>query len=256
MRHAYGENIHILADPFSLTLLGDLCKQETVQPKINDLVRELYRPLIRRVINDVFPQMETQVHTRMIEYTPQGVWTGQVVDPRTPAVTVNIMRAGALPSQLCFDCLNRVLSPEVVRQDHVVMARITDDNDQVTGAHFGDSKIGGDIEGAVVLFPDPMAATGGSISAAIDYYKKNVEGTPLQYVAMHLIVTPEYLAKMQENHPDVVVYALRLDRGMSPPDVLKEKPGLLWDRESGLNEKQYIVPGGGGFGEIINNSYC
>jgi uracil phosphoribosyltransferase len=32
-------------------------------------------------------------------------------------------------------------------------------------------------------------------------------------------------------------------------------PGTFWDEERGLNEKQYIVPGGGGFGEIMNNSF-
>jgi len=32
-------------------------------------------------------------------------------------------------------------------------------------------------------------------------------------------------------------------------------PGTHWDRERGLDDKQYIVPGGGGFGEIMNNAY-
>jgi uracil phosphoribosyltransferase len=73
---------------------------------------------------------------------------------------------------------------------------------------------------------------------------------------VNLIVTPEYLKKMKAEHPDVIVYAVRLDRGASPPDVLEAKPGLHWDRESGLTDKQYIVPGGGGFGEIMNNAYC
>ena len=29
----------------------------------------------------------------------------------------------------------------------------------------------------------------------------------------------------------------------------------LWDRERGLDDRQYIVPGGGGFGELMNNAY-
>jgi len=32
-------------------------------------------------------------------------------------------------------------------------------------------------------------------------------------------------------------------------------PGEFPDREKGLNEHGYIVPGGGGFGEIMNNSF-
>jgi hypothetical protein len=48
---------------------------------------------------------------------------------------------------------------------------------------------------------------------------------------------------------------VRLDRGLSPADVLKTPLGTHWDRERGLNQKDYIVPGGGGFGEVMNNAY-
>jgi uracil phosphoribosyltransferase len=43
---------------------------------------------------------------------------------------------------------------------------------------------------------------------------------------------------------------------MSPPDVLAEIPGARWDEESGLDDDDYIVPGAGGVGEIINNSWA
>ena len=254
--HAYGDQVRILADTVSLTLLAELCKEETTQPAINELVRELYRPLLCAVINDLFPRSSESVVTRMHAFTPRGVWNGSVVARETRAVAVNIMRAGALPSQVCFDYLNRLLEPSGVRQDHVVMSRTTDDKERVTGAHFGDSKIGGDIDDRIVLFPDPMGATGGSISTAIQHYKDQVAGAAKQMVAMNLIVTPEYLKRMQTDHPDVYVYAHRIDRGMSDDDVLQATPGKYWERESGLNDKQYIVPGGGGFGEIINNAYC
>ena len=54
---------------------------------------------------------------------------------------------------------------------------------------------------------------------------------------------------------EVLVYALRLDRGLSPPDVLQTVPGTRWSDERGLTDHHYIVPGGGGLGEIINNSF-
>jgi uracil phosphoribosyltransferase len=118
------------------------------------------------------------------------------------------------------------------------------------------SKIGGAVDNAMLVFPDPMGATGSSISEIIRYYKEQVSGQPRKIFAVHLIVTPEYIKRMTKDHPDVLIYALRLDRGASPPHVLREKPGLFWSLESGLDDKHYIVPGGGGFGEIINNSYC
>ena len=34
-------------------------------------------------------------------------------------------------------------------------------------------------------------------------------------IAVHLIITPEYLRHVRESHPEVIVYALRLDRGAS-----------------------------------------
>jgi uracil phosphoribosyltransferase len=72
---------------------------------------------------------------------------------------------------------------------------------------------------------------------------------------MHLIVTPEYIRRVTEAHPDAIIYALRLDRGLSPTRVLKTAPGTHWDEERGLNSIQYIVPGAGGVGEILNNAW-
>jgi hypothetical protein len=52
-----------------------------------------------------------------------------------------------------------------------------------------------------------------------------------------------------------VIYALRLDRGLSSASVLSTVPGTHWDDERGLDEHQYIVPGAGGVGEILNNAW-
>ena len=60
---------------------------------------------------------------------------------------------------------------------------------------------------------------------------------------------------VRAHHPEVVVYALRLDRGLSPPAVLRTVPGERWDEERGLTDHHYIVPGAGGLGEIMNNSF-
>jgi uracil phosphoribosyltransferase len=135
------------------------------------------------------------------------------------------------------------------------MSRMLGANQEVVGAGIGGMKIGGDVDDAFLLFPDPMGATGGSLATAIDTYKKTVPGKLRKIVNIHLIVTPEYLKKMTAEHPDVVIYAIRLDRGLSAPEVLATVPGTRWDEERGLTDHQYIVPGGGGFGEIMNNAY-
>ncbi len=72
---------------------------------------------------------------------------------------------------------------------------------------------------------------------------------------MNLSVTQEYLKRMTTDHPAAVLYAGRRDRGLSPPEIFGTVPGTHWERERGLSDRQYIVPGGGGFGEIMNNAY-
>ena len=254
LNHHYGGNFHILADPFLLSHLAQLCAKGTKQPVINNLVKDLYRYLIKAVLNAEFPRVVKRVETRMIDVSPLGVWTGEVIDPETRVVTVNIARAGTLPSQVVFDFLNTTMNPDVVRQDHIVMARATNAEGKVTGSEISGQKIGGDVNDAIVIVPDPMGATGGSLAAAIDIYKQGY-GLARKYVTAHLIVTPEYLRRMRDRHPDVIVYAVRLDRGASPAEVLACTPGERWDEESGLTSVQYIVPGGGGFGEIMNNAF-
>src|SRR6267378_2033953 len=226
LEHRYGTNVHILADPLALTQLARLCAKGTYQPEINTLVAVLYRDLLRVIVNAEFTRRTTATATRMIDSTPQGVFHGETIDPEVRAVTVNIARAGTLPSQITYDFLNTLLDPRVVRQDHFVMARVLDEASHVTGAKIFGSKIGGDVI-----------------------------GKPRKVIAANLIVTPEYLKNVTTAHPEAIVYALRLDRGLSPEDVFDSVPGTHWDRERGLDDKQYIVPGGGGFGEIMNNAY-
>ena len=93
------------------------------------------------------------------------------------------------------------------------------------------------------------------MSLAAETYLTKVRGPPRRLVAMHLIVTPEYLRRVTREHPQQVVYAVRLDRGLSPPDVAGTVPGTSWDRERGLDDHDYIVPGAGGLGEVMNNAW-
>ena len=255
VEHRYGDNVHILADPLALTLLARVCEKGVTQPEVNRLIGELYRGLVHDVVATEFPRRRVAVPTRMIDHTPRGVWRGEAIDPTTPAVIVAVARAGLFPSQVTFDFLNPVLRPEGVRQDHLALGRQVDAEGRVTGAALGSAKIGGPVDGAAILIPDPMGATGSTVSKVLQQYTTAIHGSALKVVAIHLIVTPEYLRHLRKHHPEVIVYALRLDRGLSAPDVLATVPGERWEEERGLNEHHYIVPGGGGLGEVMNNSY-
>ncbi|MBT6842622.1 MAG: uracil phosphoribosyltransferase [Candidatus Melainabacteria bacterium] len=256
LEHKYGDNYHILDDVFLHSHLANLSKDKTKQPVINYIVAALYTHLIKEVINNEFPQKQDTVRTRMANIDERGYWTGRVVEPETRAIVVDIARAGTLPGEICFKTLNQTLNPDLVRQDHLYMARKTDENNQVVGVTLSGSKIGGDVDEAIVLIPDPMGATGGSISKAINHYKETVKGKALKFITMHLIVTPDYIKRIKQDHPELIVYGLRLDRGASSEAALRAQPGELLEEESGLTDHQYILPGAGGLGEIMNNSFC
>lgn len=255
IEHKYGSNVHLVDDPLMSTWLARLCSPSTVQPSINSLVDSLYNALLQHVVNAEFPRKKARLATRMTATHPEAPLETEVIDGETRVVTVNLARAGTYPSHVCYESLNHILNPSLIRQDHILASRTTDAADKVTGTALGGTKIGGDVDGAFVLFPDPMGATGNTLVSSVSHYKNVVGGKARKYLALHLIVTPEYLKNVTKAHPDLVIYAVRLDRGLSSQEVLQTSPGTRWDEERGLNDKHYIVPGGGGFGEIMNNSF-
>ncbi|MCK5883873.1 MAG: hypothetical protein KAG61_09305 [Bacteriovoracaceae bacterium] len=252
--HKYSKNVHLLANPYLQTILAKFGRPEVKHPLVNSYVRMLYNHLMTEVINNEFPTTEVKWDTRMKEFSPLGVFEGEVV-AETPVVVVDLARAGTWPSHICFDSLNYLINPDIIREDHFYLNRKTNDAGEVIGVDASGSKIGGGKEGAIVLFPDPMGATGGTISHSISHYKENVPGKELKFISIHLVITPEYIQRLTKEHPDVQIYALRLDRGHSDEETLKTIPGTHPDKEKGLNEIQYIVPGLGGVGEVLSNSY-
>ena len=251
--HHYGKNIHILSNPLLHTQLAKLCSIDTHQPLINELVSTLYSSLIEIVVNQEFPQKRMVTTSRMSTEHPEAIFESSVIDSETTVVSVNLARAGTLPSHICYSALNYLMNPLKVRQDHISIARQTNSERTVTGSQVSGHKIGGTVDDSIVLFPDPMGATGSTLVETLDLFKSH--GKARKYIAIHCIVTPEYLKKLNAKHPDLIVYAVRLDRGLSSEKVLNSVPGTHWNEEKGLNEHQYIVPGGGGFGEILNNAY-
>ncbi len=89
-------------------------------------------------------------------------------------------------------------------------------------------KMPADITERDVIVVDPMLATGGSASAAIQFLKDDgVKHIKL----MSIIGAPEGVARMQKDHPDVDIFVAALD--------------------DHLNENAYIVPGLGDAGDRI-----
>ncbi len=89
-------------------------------------------------------------------------------------------------------------------------------------------KLPNDIADRDVLLLDPMIATGNSTAAAVATVKAAGAGS-IRLIA--LIATPEGIARIHREHPDVAIVVASIDRG--------------------LNEKGYIVPGLGDAGDRL-----
>lgn len=254
LEHKYGENIHILNSPFISHILTTFSSDAVQQPQLTAQLKTIYEHMMSVVLSQELATKTAQTQTRMAALHPDSPLSSVVFDSSQKVVSVDIARAGMIPSQLCYEILNLTLPPKNVRQDHIWAARKTNELNQVIGTEFDGSKIGGPVDDAVVFLPDPMGATGGTLKNIIQYYEENVEGTAKSYVGLHLIVTPEFL-KTIKDIPKLKIYTCRVDRGLSPKNLLNTIPGTHWDEERGINENGYIVPGAGGVGELLNNAY-
>ena len=148
--------------------------------------------------------------------TPLGPADGRVV--RIDVVVVPVLRAG-------LSMLDAVLQlVPSARVGHIGLQR--DEATAAASRYY--SKLPPDIGDSHVLMVDPMLATGGSSTAAIDLVKA---GGARRIALVCVISAPEGVALLQDRHPDVDVYTPAVDRE--------------------LNANKFIVPGLGDFGDRL-----
>ena len=255
LEHHYGENVHLLSDSWALSALARLGHPDTPLPTVHRLLVACYRNLLHAACEQL-PNAVDTCNTRMTATDPNATFSGRIIAPNSRAVVVDIARGGMIPGYLFQTELMDILIPENVRVDHIYMQRqVEPETGTVCGVDFYGSKVGGPVKDTTLFIPDPMGATGASVSHVLDRYTANADDRPRRIVVCHLIVTPEYLRKITTEHPDVTIYAMRLDRGRSPKHVLQTTLGEKWDEERGLDDNDYIIPGAGGLGEVINNAF-
>jgi len=93
-------------------------------------------------------------------------------------------------------------------------------------AHSYYQKLPAQLADAETIILDPMLATGGSALATTDLLKKN-RATSIRLACV--VAAPEGIALLRGRHPDVHIYTAVVDRG--------------------LNERKFILPGLGDFGD-------
>src|SRR5262249_1175909 len=153
--------------------------------------------------------------------------TTMVVTPLGPAearrvagdvVVVPVLRAG-------LGMLDAVLAlVPSARVGYIGLQR--DERTAVASQYY--SKLPDGLGSAYVLMIDPMLATGGSASAAIELLRR-AGARRVRIVC--IVAAPEGVAVIERDHPDVVIYTPVVD--------------------SHLNAQKYIVPGLGGFGDRL-----
>jgi len=84
------------------------------------------------------------------------------------------------------------------------------------------------LQGKIPLLLDPMLATGGSAAQALDLIKE-AGGVDTRMICV--VAAPEGVKVLEDRHPEVDVYAAALDER--------------------LNDRAYIVPGLGDFGDRL-----
>ncbi|KAK3638964.1 Uracil phosphoribosyltransferase, synthesizes UMP from uracil [Elasticomyces elasticus] len=131
---------------------------------------------------------------------------------------VSIMRAGEAMEQALRECCRSVRIGKILiqRDEETSMPRLFYD------------KLPEDIKDRWVLLLDPMLATGGSALMAVDVLRSR--GVPEEHICfLNLIASPEGAANFAQKFPKVRIVTAFVDEG--------------------LNEKNYIVPGLGDFGD-------
>jgi len=202
--------VNVTNHPLIQHKISIMRKVETGSKEFRELASEISMLMCYEVTRDL-PLEEVDIET------PVAMTKGKMLAGKKMAV-IPILRAGL---GMVDGIVNLI---PAVKIGHIGLYR---DPETLNPVEYY-CKLPSDISERDVLLVDPMLATGGSASAAIQFLKnygvKNIK-------SVHLIAAPEGVEKLNEDHPDVEVYCAALD----------EK----------LNDHGYIVPGLGDAGDRI-----
>lgn len=177
-----------------------------------------FRLLVEEIANLLTYEATRELETEEYEITtPLTTMMGSRVSGKKVAI-VPILRAG-------LGMVDGVLQMvPVARVGHIGLYRDEESLEPVTYY----DKLPDDMADRDVLVLDPMLATGGSVTVAVDQIKK---AGAKRIKMLAVLAAPEGIARLQKDHPDVDVYVAGID----------EK----------LNEIGYIVPGLGDAGDRL-----
>lgn len=199
--------VHVCAHPIVQHMLTRLRAVETRPPEFRRLVAAISRVLFFEATADLKLQ-PTAIHT------PLAAMTGQHLAEKVGLVPV--LRAGLGMAEAMLEMLPEATVWHLgLYRDHRTLKPVT---------YYNKLPAQPDMDVAIVL--DPMLATGGTTTVAIDILKQTNRHR-VKFVG--LLAAPEGINALQTAHPDVPVYLAAVD--------------------THLNELGYIVPGLGDAGD-------
>lgn len=205
------ENVHVLDHPLLQHKLCILRDEKTGVKDFREVVSEIATLMCYEATRDL-PLENVTIKT------PVATGTFKALTGKKLAI-VPVLRAGL---GMVDGILTLIPSAKV---GHIGLYRDPETHEPVEYY----CKMPADIAERDVIILDPMLATGGSATAAIELLKKKYGVKHIKL--MNIIAAPEGIQRVHGDHPDVEIYVAAVD----------EK----------LNENAYIVPGLGDAGDRI-----
>jgi uracil phosphoribosyltransferase len=191
----------ILDHPLAADLLTVLRRSETEPPDFRQTAERLGYLLVAEALSDmstddveITTPLETMVGTQL----------------HRPVVAVAVLRAG-------LGLLQSVLT--LIPDAAIGFAGVQRNEETAEPMEYYNKFP--PLDRARVLILEPMLATGGSLSWAIDKVKENGAKS---ITAVCVVTAPEGVARIEADHPDVRIVAASLDRDLS--DAFYIQPGL------------------------------
>lgn len=203
--------LYVIDHPLMQGKLARLRDKNTNNKEFRELVKEVSNLLSYEATRDM-TKKNIQVET------PLGSADCQAMEKDLAVVT--ILRSGI---EMAEGVLSLVPTAKV---GHIGIYR--DPNTFMPVEYY--CKLPQNIDELEVIVIEPMMATGGTASAAIQFLKER-NAKNIKYIC--LICTPDGVKKLQNDHPDVDVYCAALDRQISEDGYIVPGLGDAGDRMFG-----------------------
>lgn len=199
-------SLYIVEHPLIQNKVSMLRNKETGNKEFREIMSEIASLLCYEATKDL-PVKEVEIETL------SSKTTGQILD--TKIAVVPILREG-------LGMIDGILSliPNA-KVGHIGLYR--DPNTLMSVEYY--CKLPADVHQCEILLLDPMLATGGNASAAIQFMKER-GADKIKFLC--IMAAPEGIKKIQAEHPDVDIYTAVYDRC--------------------LDEQGYVYPGAGDAG--------